>query len=169
MSEPSAGRPTTRPASDADDGFLRDLFAATRPEFGHLPADVAGALVGHQYEIRAAQYRARFLNACDEIVEVADRPIGRLLTDRRVDGNGAMTVIVDVAIHPDLQGQGYGATVLRAVVEHAAERGDDVELTVARDNPARRLYERLGFRLVTGLDDDVYCLLRRPRAGQEVQ
>ena len=154
--------PTTRPATDADDRFLRDLFAATRPEFDHLPADVASGLLAHQYEIRAAQYAARFPDARDTIIEIGGRPIGRLLVaESEPPGERGVTVVVDIAIHPDAQGRGHGTAVLEALLAEADRRGDVVELSVARDNPAIRLYERLGFRPSARGHDNVYCLLTR--------
>jgi ribosomal protein S18 acetylase RimI-like enzyme len=41
-----------------------------------------------------------------------------------------------------MRGRGIGANIIQAAIKHA---GGDVALHVEYDNPAKRLYERLGF------------------------
>ena len=43
------------------------------------------------------------------------------------------------------QRRGIGTCVIKVVIEEAARAGKAVALGVAKINPARRLYERLGF------------------------
>jgi predicted GNAT family acetyltransferase len=43
-----------------------------------------------------------------------------------------------------------GGRLLSALIAEAARRGVGLCLNVRHDNPARRLYERIGFRLVPG-------------------
>ncbi|MCB0807187.1 MAG: GNAT family N-acetyltransferase [Bacteroidales bacterium] len=51
-------------------------------------------------------------------------------------------VLVYIAVHRDYRGKGYG----REIIEKAFELCDgDVKLHVEYDNPAKRLYERIGF------------------------
>jgi ribosomal protein S18 acetylase RimI-like enzyme len=50
-------------------------------------------------------------------------------------------------VAPELRGQGIGGAIVRHVVEEARRRQRDaVYLEVRVDNPARSLYQRLGFR-----------------------
>lgn len=53
-----------------------------------------------------------------------------------------------IIIFPGFQGEGIGTVVLRRLLERARERHLPVRLQVLRGNPARGLYERLGFREV---------------------
>lgn len=53
----------------------------------------------------------------------------------------------NVALLPHYQGRGIGTAVVRYVLERASEARLPVRLQVLRSNPARRLYERLGFAL----------------------
>jgi ribosomal protein S18 acetylase RimI-like enzyme len=46
---------------------------------------------------------------------------------------------------PEFQGRGLGTTILGDVIEHARMGRRPVSLQVLKVNPARRLYERLGF------------------------
>jgi GNAT superfamily N-acetyltransferase len=92
-----------------------------------------------------AEQRARFLAATDpathRIVELDGRPIGCLAVRRLRD---------EVRLHrvlllPEWQDQGIGTRLVRDVVAEARAEGLPVRLRVFRVNPARRLYERLGF------------------------
>ena len=58
-----------------------------------------------------------------------------------VDG---CTPEVTIGVSGAARGEGVGGRLLSAVIVEAARRG------VRHDNPARRLYERIGFRLVPG-------------------
>jgi ribosomal protein S18 acetylase RimI-like enzyme len=60
-----------------------------------------------------------------------------------------------LAVHPDAQGKGVGARLLRSVFAAAAAAGQrQVRLNVASDNPnAVKLYERVGMRQAWRVDD----------------
>lgn len=58
-----------------------------------------------------------------------------------------------IAVRADARGCGVGTLLLRALLAEARERGVvELSLSVERDNPAARLYERAGFRPVGVLD-----------------
>ena len=57
-----------------------------------------------------------------------------------------------VMILPEYQNQGLGESAVRFVMEEAAKAGLPVCLQVLKGNPAKRLYDRLGFT-VMGQDD----------------
>jgi ribosomal protein S18 acetylase RimI-like enzyme len=82
-------------------------------------------------------------------------PAGRLYVDRRDDE----ICVVDIALLPEHRGAGIGTSVLEGLLAEADGAGHRVTLQVARSNPARRLYERLGF--VKTSEDDVYLALER--------
>lgn len=50
-----------------------------------------------------------------------------------------------MAIDPTRQGRGLGTEIVRNLLAEAAAARVPVELQVLKVNPARRLYERLGF------------------------
>ena len=56
--------------------------------------------------------------------------------------------LVQVQLLPDRQGRGIGGALMRDLLDQAARAGCPVHLGVLQGNPARRLYERLGFRIV---------------------
>ena len=54
-----------------------------------------------------------------------------------------------IEVLPEYQNQGIGTTVLKSILEEAHDTGQAVCLQVLKVNPARSLYERLGF-LING-------------------
>jgi GNAT superfamily N-acetyltransferase len=61
-----------------------------------------------------------------------------------------LTPELAIATEPDHRGSGAGTLLLVTLLRVALERHASVCLSCRLQNPARRLYERLGFRLVPG-------------------
>ena len=57
---------------------------------------------------------------------------------------------ITIGVRPHGRGQGIGRMLLDALMAEAVRRGVGLCLNVRHDNPARHLYERIGFRLVPG-------------------
>jgi GNAT superfamily N-acetyltransferase len=57
---------------------------------------------------------------------------------------------VSIGVKPNARGQGVGEKLMRALIGEAARRGLGLCLSVRSENPARRLYERLGFCDIAG-------------------
>ncbi len=53
-----------------------------------------------------------------------------------------------MAVFPEHRGQGIGTALLTRLVEAATRSYEQISLSVAAENPALRLYERLGFEVV---------------------
>ena len=72
---------------------------------------------------------------------------------------------VAVAVDEGFRGSGLGARLLNALAEAAEAAGHTrLSLSVAAANPARRLYERLGYRELSIEGDAVRMLLNLPSA-----
>ena len=63
--------------------------------------------------------------------------------------------IMQLQIFPAMQNKGIGRDVLTQVIQN--RQGKRVELTVLKDNPAKNLYQRLGFT-ITGEDEYEYFM-----------
>jgi ribosomal protein S18 acetylase RimI-like enzyme len=127
-----------------DASFLFKLFAESQDQLDGLRTDEAlwQSLIEMQYRGRQMSYTAQYPNAEDSILVDKDgQPVGRLLLDRRPE----CWRIVDVAVSVASRGRGLGSGVLRQFQKDAAAAGARLELQVAPLNPARRLYERMGF------------------------
>lgn len=59
-----------------------------------------------------------------------------------MEGYVPPNILLYIAVRPDRRGKGIGGSLIR----EAFERADgDIKLHVEHDNPAKRLYERMGF------------------------
>jgi ribosomal protein S18 acetylase RimI-like enzyme len=148
-----------RPERPDDAAFLLALYASTREEeLAAAPWTVEQktAFLMQQFAAQRAAWPRQFPTATFDVIEHEGRPIGRLYVDRRGDD----VRIVDISLLPSHRGGGIGGTLLRRVIADADRSGSSVSLHVEKGNPARRLYERLGFR--ERADEGVYFLMERP-------
>jgi len=83
-------------------------------------------------------------NAC---FDVAIYDAQTLIAMGRVIGDGGTAFqIIDIAVHPDYQGQGYGKAIMSQImsfIETEAEEGTYISLIA--DYPADQLYAQYGF------------------------
>lgn len=134
-----------RTVTAEDRPFLLALFATTSA-VAHAPLAPAqrDALLAMQLEAQERSHRARFPDARFDVIERAGEPIGRLGVAR----DATSLRLVEIALTPASRGRGTGTAIVVMLQDEAAQSGRRVELYVARDNPAVRLYVRLGFRVV---------------------
>jgi ribosomal protein S18 acetylase RimI-like enzyme len=62
--------------------------------------------------------------------------------------------IVDIALMPGSRDGGIGTAFLSAIQDYARTRGKGVDIFVERMNPAKSLYDRLGFKVVR--EEEIY-------------
>jgi ribosomal protein S18 acetylase RimI-like enzyme len=132
-------RADLRPAGEEDLPFLYQLFCANRPELAGLPEP----LLQMQFRAQSGGYGARFPGADHQIVVVEGRPIGQML----VAYLPAAIRLVDIALLPEAQGFFTGTQLVKDLQQRAAAAVKPLQLSVYETNPARRLYERLGFTI----------------------
>jgi ribosomal protein S18 acetylase RimI-like enzyme len=126
-----------RQATAEDEDLLYEIHRAAMH-------DHVGAVWGWDEADQRARFRAAFDPARISVITVAGQSVGLL----RVDDRGDEVFLASVELVPEIQRRGVGGEIVRSVLTDAAERNIPVRLQVLRQNPARRLYERLGFRLV---------------------
>lgn len=56
--------------------------------------------------------------------------------------------LIQIQITPELQGNGLGRSILQRLLAEAFQAQSAVRWSVLKTNPARRLYERLGFQVI---------------------
>ena len=137
-----------RPARGEDRGFLSRLYASTRDEemtLAGFDAEQNAALLLQQFEAQHRHYATQYADAADDIIVVDGEPAGRLIVDRREHE----ILVVDIALLPAHRSCGLGARVLRAIFDEADAAGLPVIGHVERFNRALRLWERLGFVVVS--------------------
>lgn len=142
-----------RSATPADQAFLRTLFASTRAqELALVDLDEAQkeALIAMQCRAQSQQYAMSYPDADHSIVVWDEVPIGRLLLNR---GESEFT-LVDIALLPAHRSAGIGTHLIEGLLLEARTAGKPVRLNVWHSNPARNLYQRMGFSPVN--EDGVY-------------
>lgn len=151
-----------RPAAADDEEFLRRLFASTRAaEFASLPEPQREMLVAMQFNLQRQQYEAGYPHAEHNIVVLDDHVVGRLLID---DAEREIT-LVDIALLSEYRNLGIGTYLIDQLLARAAKTNKAVRLHVFKTNPARGLYERLGFSRIG--EDGMYLeMLCQPGAGR---
>jgi ribosomal protein S18 acetylase RimI-like enzyme len=133
-----------RPAAPGDRACLLQVYASTREEELRLvdwSADQKAAFVQQQFEAQDAYYREHYHPATFDVIEVDGASAGRLYVARWEDE----IRIIDIALLPEHRGRGIGTALLRELLAEGARAGKRLSIHVELHNPARRLYERLGF------------------------
>jgi ribosomal protein S18 acetylase RimI-like enzyme len=152
----TAGRRDLRPAGPGDAELLYRIYASTREdELAVVPWDAAAkeAFLRMQFAAQDRYYHQMFPGASYDLIVSGDEVVGRLYVDR---GEAAWAVI-DLALLPEHRGKGIGTGLLTQILAEAGAAAKPVRMHVERFNPARRLYDRLGFRQIA--DEGVYLLL----------
>jgi ribosomal protein S18 acetylase RimI-like enzyme len=148
-----------RRVEEADMAFLVDLYASTREqELAQVDWDdgLKRAFVEQQFAAQDAHYRQNYPGATLDVVEADGEPAGRLYVFR---GDSDIR-IMDIALAPPFRGRGIGTKLLQALIEEADASGSKLSIHVEHNNPARSLYDRLGFRPVG--EHGIYVLMERP-------
>lgn len=134
-----------RPETDADLPFLRQLYESTREEELAQITDWNAAqrqlFLDSQFAAQRHHYRTHIPECHFNVIEHRSTPIGRLYLEKRP----TRLHIVDVALMPSWRGIGLGTAILTALIAQARSEGKAVGIFVEVFNPARRLYQRLGF------------------------
>ena len=147
---------TFRPICPEDEAFLYQVYASTRlDELAPLNWSQAelDAFLEMQFTAQHTYYQEHFTDAAFDIILLNNQPVGRLYLDRREDE----IRIIDIALLPEHRNQGIGSVLMQDILAEAAGAGKPVRIHVERDNPALRLYKRLGFHPVG--DTGVYFLM----------
>ena len=155
-----------RPAALEDVAFLADVvITATRAQ-GRFPGDVDEAAYRAGYEEWTRDTVMGRIPDCSlSVIEQDDRPVGRL----RVLRDGASITLAGIQLLPAYQNQRIGTALVTQLQREADRQNIPLFLSVEKDNPnARRLYERLGCRVIVE-DAREYHLEYRSHTGPTPQ
>ena len=137
-----------RPATAADDDFLQRVYAGTRADELALTgwdARQREDFVSSQYRAQAAHYQGHWPEAQRSVIVVRQGGVahdaGRLWLHQRADA----IHLLDFALLAAFRGQGIGTRCLQSLMQQAGASGHALTIYVEAGNPARRLYDRLGF------------------------
>jgi ribosomal protein S18 acetylase RimI-like enzyme len=126
-----------RPAASTDYDFLYQLKVACLKEY-------VEATWGWDEEDQQLRFADRFDPAAIKIIVANGQDIGQLV----LEDTGEELYLAGLYIDPAWQNKGLGRGIIQDVIAEANKAGRIVSLQVLRVNPAKRLYERLGFEVV---------------------
>jgi ribosomal protein S18 acetylase RimI-like enzyme len=162
-----------RPYRADDQEFLFRLYASTRIHeiagFG-WPAAQQEMFLRMQFDAQRRSYESAYEGAEHQIIERDGEPIGRIIVFQekvlREKGLGEKVLrerdsmlLVDIALLTEHRGLGIGGQLIRELIQQCSRDRVTLRLQVLKNNPALRLYERLGFTR-TG-EDQMYVQMER--------
>ena len=136
-----------RPEQPSDIDFAAALYALTRAtELMQVPWSEAAKLAfcRQQFDAQHAHYATHYAQPQFLIIEREGARIGRVY----VEQTAHEVCLMEITLLPEARNRGVGAAISAALVQHAHASGVAAGLHVEPLNPARRLYERQGFREV---------------------
>ena len=149
---------TLRRVGPADEEFLFRVYASTREEelapVGWTEEQKEAFLL-QQFQAQSAYWGEHYTAGADfRVVEVDGVPAGRFYVHR-----GAEEIrLVDIALLPEYRRGGIGTRLIEDLLAEAGGRGLPVTAHVEVFNPARSLYNRLGFATVE--ERGIYLFLK---------
>ncbi len=131
---------------ETDAEFIASLYCEYRwQELQEVPWDEAQkkSFLASQAKLQTDHYRRNYPGALYLIFETNQSPIGRLYLYASESEYRLMEVLFLAAY----RGQGIGTRLIRALLAQAQLENRRVTLHVEPNNPAQRLYRRMGFEL----------------------
>ena len=150
--------PDLKPAGPDDGELLYLVYASTREEeLAVVPWDgpTKEAFLRMQFAAQDSYYRANWPNASYDLIVSGNEALGRLYVDRDAE----TWQVLDIALLPQYRGMGVGTQLLGDILTEATEVAKPVQIYVERFNPARHLYDRLGFKQIG--EQEIYLLMER--------
>ena len=111
------------------------------------------------FEAHHRHYHDNYPDARYEIIVRDGEDIGRLYVARMEHEIRLM----DITLVTEHRGRGLGRMLVQQLLDEAEQSRKFVSLHVEKANPAKRLYERLGFKLAGGVG--IYKLMHWIPAG----
>lgn len=136
-----------REETAADFAFVCDLYAEVRhDELLPVPwsEQAKRDFLDSQCRLQWDHYTTHYVGAERLLILASGAPVGRLY----VHAKPKEFRLMDIALVAARRGRGIGTLIVRTLLDIAHRSGADVTLHVEPTNPARRIYERLGFDLI---------------------
>lgn len=146
-----------RQGVDADYAFLYNLHRLTMQEY-------IEPIWGWHEEWQQEYFRAKFDPTRYQIIVIGDRRGGVIVVEDKPDE----IYLGLIEVLPEFQGHGLGTRLMNTLLERAKTTGRTLSLHVLKTNhPARRLYERIGLRVV-GEEGYRYRMSWRPGGVESI-
>ncbi len=142
------GAYTLRDSTPEDAAFLR------KAHHKGLKASVVATWGAWDVALQDGFVDAWLAKAQPQVIVAEGRPAGYL----EVEDRPTQVHVANIVLLPKLQGQGLGTRILQDVIADATARHLPVHLQVMKGNPARELYERLGFKRIGETEHHIQML-----------
>ena len=145
-----------RPISDSDLPFLFDVYGSTRVEElaqTDWPLEMKVQFLQQQFAAQHEHYQRHYPDAEWLVIMRESDSVGRLY----VEEWPSQIRLIDIAILPAFRRFGIGSAILSDLRDWASEKSKPLTIHVEKSNPARSLYDRMGFVFLQ--ENGVYDLL----------
>jgi ribosomal protein S18 acetylase RimI-like enzyme len=126
-----------RRATENDFDFLYALHVATMKEY-------VDKTWGWNDVFQETTFRKRYIPAELQIITCDGKDMGMLSIEEREDD----VFLRAIEVHPDYQNKGVATSIIHTIIADGIQKKKPVRLYVLKANPAKRLYDRLGFSII---------------------
>lgn len=134
-----------RSSKPGDLEFLYQVYASSRESEMNLLSEWSAtqkeSFLREQFRLQDQHYKTHYPNARYDVIEIDGERAGRLYVDRMK----SEIRLMDIALLPEYRNRGVGRALVQDLLDEAVRARRFVSLHVEDDNPAKRLYERMGF------------------------
>ncbi len=140
-----------RPIEKEDLKILIEIYGSTRENELKLVTDWSDeqkkAFVLQQFMAQYEYFQKNYIGAAFYIIQKNKNDIGRLYIHEKFEEKGIR--IIDITLLPKWQNQKIGKGILKDILKSASEKNKPVSIHVESFNPAKKMYEGLGFKKIS--------------------
>lgn len=140
-----------RPIEDKDMPLLLEMYADTRqaemervPDWSEM---MKKEFISGQFRAQHQHYQNNYPGAYFWMIELDGKQIGRLYLDP--DYQSKELRIIDITILPEFRNRSLGSSILSDLMAQATQMEKPLRIHVESFNPAKNLYNRLGFKKIS--------------------
>ena len=153
--------------TEEDLPFLKEVYSDTRRtellQTG-WSEEVKKVFLKMQFDAQHKHYQKTYKNASYQLIHCEGIPVGRLYIDRAENE----IRMIDIAILESHQKKGIGSALINSLLKEAEQADKTLSIHVEANNPAMRLYLRLGFKKIS--ETGVYHFMEyRPNQNQRLE
>lgn len=151
---------TYKTIEDNDAHFIESVFRSTwekKLSLTYLTEAQKNNFCLMQMNAQLVDYKLNYKDATYQIIIYNKKQAGRLYLWETVKD----IRVLDITLLPEFQGRGIGTEILKDLITSAKLKNKVVSLHVARDNPAKNLYKRLGFKKISATITHDYMELNK--------
>ena len=126
-----------RQVEENDIDFLYALHVATMKDY-------VDKTWGWDDTFQESIFRKNYVPAEIQIIQSDGNDIGMLSVEERTGD----VFLRAIEIHPEYQNKGIGTFIISKIISESAPKRKPVRLQVLKANPAKGLYDRLGFSVI---------------------